>query len=67
MEKNVNFAYKLRENLKVDVFGQTDLKALLYPMSDASIHNGVSRALKSKDLIKLKRGLYLFSKILVFR
>lgn len=31
-------------------------------MSEASIHNGVSRALKSKDLVRLKRGLYLFSK-----
>lgn len=58
----MNFAHKIRENLKVDVFGQDDLKALLYPMSDASIHSGVSRALKSKDLVKLKRGLYLFSK-----
>lgn len=62
MEKNVNFAHKIREDLSVEVFSQNDLKALLHPMSDASIHNGISRALKSKDLIKLKRGLYLFSK-----
>jgi predicted transcriptional regulator of viral defense system len=58
----VNFAYKLREGLRVDLFSQNDLKALLYPMTNASIHNGVSRALRSKDLLQLKRGLYLFSK-----
>lgn len=56
----MNFSYKLREKLKNDLFSHYDLKALLYPASDASIHNGISRAIKSKDLIQLKRGLYLF-------
>lgn len=58
----MNFAYKLREKLKTDLFSQGDLKALPYPLSDAAIHNGISRALKSKDLVQLKRGVYLFSK-----
>lgn len=58
----MNFAYKLRNEIKADIFSQNDLKAVLVPMSEASIHNGVSRSLKSKDLIQLKRGLYLFSK-----
>jgi len=58
----MNFAYKLRGEIKRDMFSQNDLKALFYPMTNAALHNGVSRSLKSKNLVKLKRGLYLFSK-----
>lgn len=57
----MNFALKLRDEIKRDVFGQQDLKTLHSSMTDAAIHNGVTRSLKSKDLLKLKRGLYLFS------
>ncbi len=58
----MNFAYKLREKIKKEVFGQQDLKAILYPMSDAAISSGVTRSLKSNDFLRLKRGLFLFSK-----
>lgn len=58
----MNFAYKLREVFKRDIFSQQDLKDLLYPMSEASINSGISRSLKSKDFLRLKRGLFLFSK-----
>lgn len=58
----MNFAYKLREQIDRDIFSQQDLQALLSPMTEAAIYNGVSRALKSGDILKLKRGLYLFAK-----
>ena len=58
----MNFAYKLRDEIKRDIFSQRDLKALLYPMSDAAIHSGITRCLHSKQILKLKRGLYLFAK-----
>ncbi|MBL6989432.1 MAG: hypothetical protein ISR65_06625 [Bacteriovoracaceae bacterium] len=58
----MNFAYKLREGIKRDIFSQQDLKALFYPMSDAAIFSGVTRSLNSGEFLKLKRGLYLFAK-----
>ena len=58
----MNFAYKLRDEIKRDIFSQRDLKALLYPMSDAAIHSGITRCLHSKQILKLKRGFYLFAK-----
>lgn len=58
----MNFAYRLRGEVKRDIFSQQDLKTLLYPMSDAAINSGVARSLKSKDFLRLKRGLFLFSK-----
>jgi hypothetical protein len=58
----MSFALKLRDQIKNEVISHRDLKALYSQISDASIHNGISRAVKSKNLVKLKRGLYLFSK-----
>lgn len=58
----MNFSYRLRAVIKRDVFSQQDLKALLYPMSDAAINSAVARSLKSNDFLRLKRGLFLFSK-----
>ena len=58
----MNFAYKLREKVRRDVFSQQDLKAILYPMSEQAIRSGVARSLKSNDFLSLKRGLFLFSK-----
>lgn len=58
----MNFAYRVREEFKRDIFSQQDLKDLLYPMSDAAINSSVARSLKSNDFLRLKRGLYLFSK-----
>jgi predicted transcriptional regulator of viral defense system len=62
LEQNLNFAYRLRREVKRDIFSHQDLKALLYPMSDAAINSGVARSLKSNDFQRLKRGLFLFSK-----
>jgi hypothetical protein len=58
----MNFAYRLRDEIKRDVFSQKDLKAVLYPMSDVAVHSGITRSLNSKEFLRLKRGLYLFSK-----
>lgn len=60
--KCMNFAYKLRAQLKRDTFSHLDLKTLLYPMSDIAINSAIARSLKSKDITRLKRGFYLFSK-----
>ncbi|TDJ09474.1 MAG: hypothetical protein E2O68_00280 [Deltaproteobacteria bacterium] len=58
----MNFAYKLRNLIERDVFSKEDLKVILGPMSDAAINSGITRSLNSKDILKLKRGLYLFAK-----
>lgn len=58
----MNFAYKLREEIKRDIFSQQDLKAIFYPMSEKAISSAVARSLKSNDFLSLKRGLFLFSK-----
>lgn len=58
----MNFAFKLRDKIDRDVFSQQDLQALLSPTAETAIYNGVTRSLKSGDLIRLKRGLYLFAK-----
>lgn len=48
--------------MKRDIFSQEDLKMILSSMTDAAIHSGITRSLKAGDIVKLKRGLYLFSK-----
>ena len=58
----MNFAYRLREVIRKDIFSQQDLKAILYSMSDTAIDNGVARSLKSNEFLRLKRGLFVFSK-----
>jgi hypothetical protein len=58
----MSFIHKLRQEVRADIFTSNDLKALLHPMTDAAIHNGVSRSIQAKDIVQLKRGLYLFSK-----
>ncbi|MBT6325844.1 MAG: hypothetical protein HOJ35_07730 [Bdellovibrionales bacterium] len=58
----MNFAYRLREVIRKDIFSQQDLKAILYSMSDTAINNGVARSLKSNEFLRLKRGLFVFSK-----
>ncbi len=58
----MSFGQKLRRVIQHDIFGQEELR-LIYPdASDASLHSGISRALSAKEVIKLKRCLYLFSK-----
>ncbi len=58
----MNFAYKLRNEIQRDLFSQQDLKTLFYCKTDAAIHSGLTRSLTGKQILKLKRGLYLFSK-----
>lgn len=58
----LDFVNKLRKIIKADIFTVSDLKALLSPLTEAAIHNGVSRALKAKEFVQLRRGLYVFSK-----
>ena len=58
----MNFAHKVRAQIDRDIFSHQDLKVLLGDMSDVAINSGVARSLKSKDFIKLKRGLFIFSK-----
>ena len=56
----MKFIEKIRQEIKRDLFSQEDLKMLMSDVSDASLHSAITRALKSKEMIKLKRGLYLF-------
>ena len=58
----MGFISKLREDISNEIFSHRDLRALYSSASEASVHNAISRAVKSKNLIKLRRGLYLFSK-----
>ncbi len=58
----MSFSTKLRRLIQSDLFELTDLKALLRPMSDEAIYSGITRSLASGEMIKLKRGVYLFSK-----
>ena len=55
----MDFAYELREKIKLDIFELDELKVLFHPLSDIAIQNRVAR---SFELLKLRRGLYLFSK-----
>ena len=58
----MTFGQKLRKVIARDIFGQEELKLLFPAMSEAALHSGITRALAAQELIKLKRGLYLFSK-----
>lgn len=58
----MDFITRLRQKIRSDIFSSSDVKSLLSPITDASVHNGISRAIKSKDIVQLRRGLYLFGK-----
>ncbi|MHA1558456.1 MAG: type IV toxin-antitoxin system AbiEi family antitoxin domain-containing protein [Alphaproteobacteria bacterium] len=51
---------KVIENLKQDYFTSTDI-SVLFPGSNDSKHSLIKRALKSKEIIRLKRGFYCLS------
>jgi len=58
----MSFAQKIRKIIKHDLFGPEELRIVNSSASEASLHSGISRALKSREIIKLRRGLYLFGK-----
>ena len=55
---------KMRRKLPSDVITEQDLKISSRPlkMSDVAVHSGIARSIKNRELIKLKRGLYVFGK-----
>jgi len=61
LELNMNFSEKLRLDYSKELFSEQDLKILYPNMSQSSLHSGISRSLRSKDIIKLKRGHYMFA------
>lgn len=56
----MNFSDKLRRQLSRDVFTREDVSITFQFLSQQAIHSGISRSMKSKDILQLKRGLYLF-------
>ncbi|MBF0316432.1 MAG: hypothetical protein HQK50_18070 [Oligoflexia bacterium] len=58
----MNFAEMVKNTLHKEIFSEEDLKIFLKEKKASVIHSGISRSLKAKDFIKLKRGLYLLGK-----
>ena len=56
----MNFSDKLRSAQKREVLTQEDIWITFQNHSREAVHSGISRSLKSGDILKLKRGLYLF-------
>ena len=56
----MNFSDKLRRTFTREVFTREDLWLAFQNHSREAVHSGISRSLKSGDILKLKRGLYLF-------
>ena len=56
----MNFSDKLKAKLSSEVFTQADISIALGDYRQQAIHSGISRSLRSGDILKLKRGLYLF-------
>lgn len=58
----MNFADRLRDKLVQEVFTQEDVWITFNSHSKQAVHSGISRSLKSNDIVKIKRGLYAFGK-----
>lgn len=56
----MNFADQLRTYVPVEVFNDSDLKVVFRELSPTAILSGLSRSLRSGDIVKLKRGIYMF-------
>lgn len=56
----MNFAEITRSQCPWESFSDNDLRLIFQDYSDSAIHSGVSRALRSQDFVRLKRGLYIF-------
>jgi hypothetical protein len=56
----MNFASILRAQLSYDSFTENDLKTTFRDKPPSAILSGLSRSLRSKEIIKLKRGIYVF-------
>jgi len=57
---NMRFIDKLRKTQYGDLIHNLDLTQIFHEGSPQAIQSAVSRCLKSGDLIRLKRGVYLF-------
>jgi hypothetical protein len=58
----MNFAEHFRENYPKEVFSEQDLKIACGDIGESAIYNGISRSLRSGDIVKLKRGHYIFGR-----
>jgi hypothetical protein len=56
----MNFAHKLRDALTPDIFCDHDLYIAKVSSNGSAILSGLSRSLKSLEIIRLKRGVYMF-------
>ena len=56
----MNFADQIRQRLSRDVFSDNDLHLVFSDKSTSAVLSGLSRSLRSSDIQKLKRGLYIF-------
>jgi hypothetical protein len=56
----MNFAHKLRDALTSDIFCDHDLYIAKVSSNGSAILSGLSRSLKSLEIIRLKRGVYMF-------
>ena len=56
-----NVTEKVLEHLKQDVFTGRDI-SVLFPGSDARRHSLMKRALRSEEIIRLRRGIYCLSR-----
>lgn len=57
---NEKFLVSLKKNVRTKIFSDEDIKLANEKMSFSSIHNAISYYLKTKKIIKIKRGLYCF-------
>ena len=56
----MNFAHKLRYALTSDIFCDHDLYIAAIASNGAAILSGLSRSIKSLEIVRLKRGVYMF-------
>lgn len=56
----MNVADHLRKLIPNEVFTDTDLKVVCRELTNTGILSGLSRSLRSGDIVKLKRVIYIF-------
>lgn len=56
----MNFSDRLRQVIPCDVFTKEDTWIAMPELSKQAIDSGISRSLRHEEIIKLKRGFYLF-------
>jgi len=60
----MTFIDQLRAQIPQEVFTEQDIKVAFGTKSSVAVLSGLSRALRAGDIIKLKRGVYLFDESL---